>query len=150
VVQTLFDPARLLKRAGSNTYEPLVFQKSWSTSGSKACWVTIICVGLSPKKGILDPAALAFPTRIVIISPWCSNSLGPNRINILDTPAPAFRHGSGSVVILNNCGIKQQVIPRWNLLEESSGQFRHGSGSVVTPQVASRSKSSSRDLSCDK
>ena len=52
------DPARFNKRAGSKMIEPLVFfQKSWLTSGAKACWVTICW---SPEINILDPVALAF------------------------------------------------------------------------------------------
>ena len=103
---------------------------------------------LVPINQHLGSGCLGFPTWIVIIYHWFPALPAP-KISIRDPPALAFRHGSGSVVILNNGGvnIKKQISPCRTSLEESSGQFRHGSGSVVTPPVTSRSQSVSRDLS---
>jgi len=58
VVQTFLTRHASTSVPGQQMFDPLVFvQKSWLTSGSKACWVTICW---SPEINILDPAALAF------------------------------------------------------------------------------------------
>ena len=43
VIQILFGPGKLVESCQVNTYlEPLVSTKTWSTSGSKACWVNML------------------------------------------------------------------------------------------------------------
>ncbi len=132
---------------GQRICEPLVFKKSWSTSGSKACWVTI-CWPV-PQNQHIGSGGLGFPTQIVIISPWLSNSPGPQnqhpRSARLNFPTRIRIRGHAQ-----QWWNQKQVSPRWKSLEDSSSQFRHGSGSVVTPQVTSRSNSSSRDVSFEK
>ena len=68
-------------------------------------------------------ARLGFPTRIWIRGPSSKISIGcptlpAPKLNILDPPASAFRHGSESV-----------VTPQ-DMLLVSPAAFRHGSGSL--------------------
>ena len=140
----MFDPARFNKRAGPQNIEKHFSLQSWSASGSKACWVAICWSVL--KNQHLGSGCLGFPTRIVIISPWFSNSPGPQNQH----PGSA-RLGFPTRIRIR--GHSQQwwtcetIKPVREFLEEPFGQFRHGSGSVVTFQVTSRSKSFSQDLS---
>ena len=61
-------------------------------------------VGLSPTINILDPAALAFPTRIIIIAPWFANS-----------PCPQNQHpGSARLGFLTRIRIRGHSQQWWN------------------------------------